>query len=141
MCLDHNEITKKGVAYIAEALKATTALKNLDLWGNPIGLQSLTEALTTNDSLVTLDLYQCHLNITRENGPQFAEMLQRNETLRQIHLSFRSAITDVGIEFIIKGLKENTALKTLILGESGITDKSFNSIQSSTSTCKIVRYN
>ena len=144
MCLDHNEITKKGVTYIAKALKITTALKNLSLWGNPIGdkgLQSLTEALTINDSLVTLDLYQCYLNITRENGPQFAEMLQRNETLRHIHLSFSSAITDVGIEFIIKGLKENTALKTLILGESGITDKSFNSIQSSTSTCKIVRYN
>ena len=144
LCLDHNEITEKGVKYIAEVLKTTTALKNLDLWGNPIGdkgLQSLTEALTTNNSLVTLDLYQCYLNITRENGPQFAEVLQRNETLRQIHLSFSSAITDVGIEFITKGLRENTGLKTLILGESGITDKSFNSIQSSTSTCKIVRYN
>jgi hypothetical protein len=143
LCVDHNEITEKGVVYIAEALKSTTALKNLDLWGNPIGnkgLQSLMEALITNNSLVTLDLYQCSLEITSKNGPKFAEMLQRNKTLRQIHLSFGSAITDVGVKFIIRGLKENMTLKTLILGESGITDKNHHSIQSSTSTCKIMRY-
>ena len=111
LCLDHNEITEKGVSYIAEALKTTTALTKLDLWGNAIGdkgLLFLTDALITNTSLSTLDLYKCGLKITKENGPILIEMLQRNQTLGQIHLSFSSAITDSEVAFIIEGLKENT---------------------------------
>ena len=144
LCLDHNEITNNGALYIADALKTTTALKRLNLWGNPIGdkgLQSITEALITNTSLITLDLFQCKLKITKENGPTLIEMLQRNRSLRELHLSYSSAITDSEVTFIVEGLKENTTLKALVLGGSSITDENFRSIQSSSSTCKIVRYN
>ena len=144
LCLNHNEITEKGASYIAEALKTTTALKKLDLWGNPIGdkgLQSITEALITNTSLITLDLFQCKLKVTEDNGPTLIEMLQRNRSLRELHLSYSLAITDSEVTFIVEGLKENTTLKALILGGSNITDENFRSIQSSSSTCKIMRYN
>ena len=144
LCLNHNEITERGVEYIAEALKTTNALKKLNLWGNPIGekgLQSITEALVTNTSLVRLDLYQCSVKLTKKNGPAVTHMLQMNKTLREIHLSFSAAIKDSDVTFIIEGLKENTSLKILIFGESGITDECYRSIQGSTSTCKILLYN
>ena len=57
------------ITYIAETLIITTALKNSDLWGNPIGDKGLHCTSVPNrspdnnikNSLVTLDLYQCYM--------------------------------------------------------------------------------
>ena len=60
--LDSKEITEKGVAYIAEVLKTTGALRKLELSYNRIGdkgLKSISEALIDNSSLIKLDLRRC----------------------------------------------------------------------------------
>ena len=142
MNMSYNGITGVGALYIAEALRTTRALRKLDLSANPIsdkGLQYIAEALTTNTSLTELRLDYCRLRITEENGPALTEMLQRNKTLRLLFLSENKAISDnaASLNFIIEGLKKNTALKTLDLRFCDITDEGFRLIRSHTSTCKI----
>ena len=95
--LGSNEITEEGASYIAEVLGTTRALRKLSLLINPIGdkgLQYIAEALTNNTSLIELDLWNCSLRITEENGPTLTEILQRNKTLRKLDLSCNRAISD-----------------------------------------------
>ena len=141
--LNSNKITGEGASYIAELLRTTRALRKLSLWFNPIGnkgLQSITEALITNTSLIELNLVYCSLEITKENGTTLTKMLQRNKTLRKLDLSGNKAISDNEASFFMEGLKKNTILKKLDLKWCGITDEGFYNIQSSTSTCKIVNH-
>ena len=138
-----NEITQEGASYIAEVLKTTRALRKLNLRVNSIGdkgLQCISEALTTNTSLIALNLSWCSLRITEENGPTLSKMLQKNKTLRELNLSHNEAISDTQAYFIIEGLKKNTTLKTLNLYRYSITDEGICLIQNSTSTCKIISY-
>ena len=135
-----NDITDVGASYIAEVLRSTRVLRKLYLWYNPIGskgLQSIAEALTTNTSLIELNLSSCSLTITEENGPTLTRMLQRNKTLRKLNLSWNSDLSDHQASFIINGLKENTTLKKLDLTNCGFKDEHTHLIQSSTSTCTI----
>ncbi len=135
-----NRITGEGASYIANALRTITSLRKLNLWDNPIGdkgLQYIADALTTNTALIDLSLGECRLRITEENGPVLTEMLQRNNTLRELDLSFNEAITDNAASFITEGLKKNTTLKTLNLNFCSITGEGIRLIQSSASTCKI----
>ena len=139
-----NKITEEGALYIAEALRTTRVLRKLKLWHNPIGdkgLHYIAEVLITNTSLIELNLNRCSLRITEENSPTLTEMLQRNKILRKLDLSENEAmISNNQVSFIIEGLKKNTTLKTLILGYCSITDESLRLIQSSTSTCKIMKH-
>ena len=140
--LNYNVITEVGASYIAEVLRTTSALRKLGLLDNPIGskgLQSIAEALTTNTSLIELNLFQCSLTITEENGPTLTRMLQRNKTLRKLYFTDNWNLSDHQASFIINGLKENTTLKTLDLTGCGFTDEGIHLIQSSTSTCKVVK--
>ena len=144
LCLNlgSNDIYELGASYIAEVSRTTSVLRKLNLWGNPIGsegLQSIAEALTTNTSLIELDLNGCSLKITEENGPILSNMLQKNKSLRELYLFNNSSLSDHQASFIINGLKENTTLKTLDLSGCGFTDEGICLIRSSTSTCKIVR--
>ena len=148
MYISSNQITGEGASYIAEALRTTRALWKLDLSMNPIdnkGLQYIAEALTTDTSLIELKLYHCsQLDLqrnTEEIGPMLTEMLQRNKTLRELDLSDNSAISDSQASCIIEGFKKNTTLKTLELTVCRFTDEGIRSIQSSTSTCKVVNRN
>ena len=141
--LDCNRITEIGALYIAEVLKTTGALRSLLLSSNQIhskGLRSILDALKTNTSLIKLSLDNCSLTITEENGPTLTRMLQRNKTLREIDFSHNPNFSDRQALFIIiNGLKENTTLETLNLNRCGFTDEGIRLIQSSTSTCKIVK--
>ena len=137
-----NGITGVGASYIAEALRTTRALRKLKLEDSPIGdegLQYIAEALTTNTTLTELILFSCGLRIPEESGPALTEMLQRNKTLRKLNLSFNEAISDYVALFFLEGLKRNNTLKTLSLGYCGITSEGVRLIQSSTSTCKIIK--
>ena len=138
-----NGITEKGARYIAEVLRATGAFGKLDLSDNSLGsegLQSIVDAMITNTSLVELHLSNCSLSVTKENGPTLTQMLQRNKTLRELDLSCNLDLSDRQASIIINGLKENTTLTTLNLDECKFTDEGIRFIQSSTSTCKIIKY-
>ena len=57
--LSSNNICEEGAASIAEVLRSSSVMNSLDFLGNPIGaggVQSLTEALITNTSLMELSL-------------------------------------------------------------------------------------
>ena len=140
LCTSYNQITYSGASYIAEVLRTTRVLMELDLTHNQIGdkgLQCIAEALTTNTSLIELKARWCSINITKENGPSFSAMLQRNRTLRKLDLSFNGAVLDSEASFIIEGLKKNTTLEILKLSGCGCTDRDIYLIQNSTSKCKI----
>ena len=80
--------------------------------------------MITNTSLVELNLCNCSLKITDENGPIVTEMLQRNKTLREINLINNFNISDAGIVYIANGLEKNTALKCLKMsGDSAVGGK------------------
>ena len=112
-----NNIHEEGAASIAKVLQTSSVMNSLDLTHNYIGdrgLQSIAEALITNSSLVELNMYQCSLEITEENGPVVTKMLQKNKTLRQLDLRENPGISSTnGIFFIAEGLKKNSALKCL----------------------------
>ena len=111
-----NDIHEEGAASIAEVLQSSIVINSIDLMGNSIGaggLQSIAEALITNTSLVELNLYQCSLKITEENGPIITDMLLRNKTLRKLQLMANPDISDTGVFFIAEGLGRNRALKWL----------------------------
>jgi hypothetical protein len=143
--IGNNEITGVGAAHIAEALRTTRALRGVYFYsssskkGNKIGdtgLQYIAEAMTINLSLFELDLRWCSLRITEENCPALTEMLQKNKTLKILHLA-HNEIGVGSVSFIIEGLQDFT-LETLNLTGCGITNEHIHSIQNSTSTCKIV---
>ena len=122
MHIYHNELTGEGASYIAEALRTTRALRKLDLGGNPIGdkgLQYIAEAMTINTSLIVLNLRDCSLKITEENGPTLTEMLQRNKTLRGLDLSGNKAFSD-GLQYIAEALITNTSLFELYLSDCSL---------------------
>ena len=137
--LNSNAITE-GVVCIAEVLQNTRALRKLELSYNSIGgngLQSISEALIHNTSLVKLDLRRCSLRITEENGPILTEMLQKNKTLRELDLSSNFAVSNSQAHFIIEGLKYNNTLKSLSLAGCNIIGATYNTIQNCTSTCNV----
>ena len=136
-----NNITNKGVLYIADVLKSTSAIKKLSLSDNFIGnggLLTIAEAMASNTSLVKLKLSWSSLWITEENGAALTKMLQHNKTLSILDLSYNPAISDAQIPWITGGLNKNTTLKQLRLSGCNITDGGICSLQSCTSTCKII---
>ena len=83
---------------IRDRLYTSSVINPLDLGLNPIGgngLQSISEALIANTSLVKLKLGSCRLVITEESGPILSEMVQRNKTLRHLDLG-DNILSDIG---------------------------------------------
>ena len=100
-CNINGNLTQK----IATALFASHVSK-LDLSDNPIqdgedGLSHLCQALTTNTSLVELNLSNCSLAITKENGQALIKMLQSNRTLRSFNLLPISRMNGCGLHYFL----------------------------------------
>ena len=137
--LDFNGIHEDGAASIAKVLRSVSSvIISLSLMGNPIGgkgLQFISQALITNTSLVELDLSNCSLVISKENGPIVTKMLIKNKTLRKLDLSCNENISDTGLSYIVKGLK-NSALKELKM--SDITAQGGKSLATSITTSIVV---
>ena len=78
LTLLNNSINGRGVRYLSDGI-STLAISKLDLKDHPIqggedGLSHLCQALTTNASLVELNLSDCKLIITEENGQALSHM-------------------------------------------------------------------
>ena len=117
-CMNSNSIHDNGAAYIAKVLQSSHVMNSLNLRLNEIGgkgLQSICQALITNTSLVKLDLCDCKLVISEENGPVVSKMLQKNKTLEVLRLSDNPGISDTGMFYIAEGLQRNCSLKELEL--------------------------
>ncbi len=124
--LGRNEIHEEGTHHISQVLR-NSGVRQLSLNSCPgigeSGLKSIAEALITNTSLVKLNVYGCSVKITEENGPVLREMLQKNSTLEDLHLYRNPQLYDTGAAFIAEGLKQNSSLRVLDLGDCGIGDQ------------------
>ena len=124
-----NKIRERGAQHIADLLQNTSIVRTLLLgYGGALtntiqecGLKCILESLLTNCSLVTLHLRGSINEITQESGPVLCQMLQRNNTLTELDLSYNSGVSDTGAFFIAEGLKLNTALRALWLSRCGIS--------------------
>ena len=126
-----NDIHEEGIYHIAQLLKDTSVVCKLDLSYNPIGeggLKSLCEALSTNTRLKYLDLGDCSLAISGENGHLLWQLLSTNTSLSHLILSGNIMITDC--RHIAAGLSNNKTLQILALSYCGLTDKSVNDLSS-----------
>ncbi|KAG0374146.1 hypothetical protein BGX24_010795, partial [Mortierella sp. AD032] len=109
------KLGKKRLERLAEAVKTNSTLTTLDLYGNSIrahGAVALSKALTTNSTLATLNL---NSNAIGDNGAvALSEALKINSTLTTLHLKFNS-IGEKGAVALSEALKSNSTLTTLDL--------------------------
>ena len=112
-------IDGRGLRYLSECIKSSLpAIRKLDLSGNPIqdgedGLLHLCQALTTNTSVVELNLSKCSLH--KDCGPALCKMLETNKTVTSIDLSYNPNIADRALDCIAGGMRKNRSLKCLYL--------------------------
>ena len=109
-----------------ELIASASVISKLDLSRNPIqdgedGLSHLCQALTTNTSLVVLNLSKCKLTITEENGQALSHMLKTNKTLKSLEISPLVNTNGRGVRYLSEGISSSSAISKL--------DLSFNPIQ------------
>ncbi len=93
-------------------------VRKLNLSSTKIGFKYLLQALTTNTSVVRLQLRSC-VWITKVNGPLLVEMLRENKTLEELDL-FNNPLGTDALGYIAEGLKHNTGLVKLLLGKCSL---------------------
>ena len=127
LTLSNSNMNGVGVRYLSEGISSTSAIKKLDLSGNPIqdgedGLSHLCQALTTNRSLVELNLVNCQLRITMENGQTLSHMLRENFTLKSLHMSPLVNTNGHGVRYLSEGISSSSAIGKLDLSDNPIQD-------------------
>jgi Ran GTPase-activating protein (RanGAP) involved in mRNA processing and transport len=107
-----NNIGPQGASYIAQALVGVSSVRNLSLEWNVVsnGLGPLTEALSLNANLESLDLR--NNRIGPEGAGQIARMLQTNKGLNKLDLRWNE-IGSSGANEILQALKSNKTLKSI----------------------------
>ena len=124
LTLSNNSINGRGVRYLSEGISSSSAISKLYLSHNPIqdgedGLSHLCQALTTNTSLVELNLSYCILTITEENGQALSHMLKTNKTLNILTLS-NNSINGRGVRYLSEGISSSSAISKLDLSRNPI---------------------
>ena len=120
--LSHNCMSDSNLYYIALGLARNSGLKELrvsDITAQ--GGKSLATAIATNASTALVRLDICNIEITKDSGPAFANMLQRNGSLEHISFNSSPSISDVGVSFIAEGLQNNATVKSLCVFNCNIT--------------------
>lgn len=112
------DMEKNDAEWFAEMLRVNRTLKNF--WLRAIrldtdGIRTLTGALKTNTTLITLSLYGNNI------GDEGAIAIEFNQALEYLSLSGNN-ITDVGAIAIMNALKNNRTLKSLSLVDNRITN-------------------
>ena len=125
--LSNNSINGYGVRYITEGISSSSAISKLDLSGNPIqdgedGLSHLCQALTTNLCLLELNLSDCKLTITEENGKALSHMLKTNKTLNIFALT-NNSINGCGVRYLSKSISSSSAITKLDLSGNPIQNR------------------
>ena len=130
LCIDlsSSSFDGNGTRLIAtELIASASVISKLDLSDNPIqdsedGLSHLCQALTTNTSLVELNLSNCELTITEENGQALTQMLKTNKTLKSLEISPLVNINGNGVRYLSEGISSCSAISKLDLSENQIQD-------------------
>ena len=123
----NNDIPTAGI-HIAEIIENTSSISKLDLSYNAIGnsgLSTLCEALSTNTSLKTLNLSNCSLTISDDNGAALYQLLNTNNSLEYLNLTHN---TVTSCRHIAAGLAVNKTLRRLKLVLCELTDQSIEEL-------------
>ncbi|XP_064391358.1 NACHT, LRR and PYD domains-containing protein 12-like [Halichondria panicea] len=123
----NNDIPTEGI-HIAEIIENTISISELDLFNNAIGnsgLSTLCEAFSANISLKSLHLTKCSLTISDDNGAALYQLLNTNNSLEYLNLSFN---TVTSCRHIAAGLAVNKTLRTLHLYNCELTDQSIEEL-------------
>ena len=117
-------LTRLIAAELIASASEGVSISKLDLSGNPIqdggdGLSHLCQALTTNTYLVELNLSNCKLTITEENGQALTHMLKTNKTLNMFVLS-RNSFNGRGVRYLSEGISSSSAISKLDLSGNPI---------------------
>ncbi len=113
---------------ISSLPRPNTTLQRLDLSGNDISnaeLNTLCDSLSTFASLDNLNLRNCSLTITANNGAALYQLLSNNHSLKVLNLS-RNTVTSC--HHIAAGLAVNKTLKILSLDRCKLTDGSIEEL-------------
>ena len=86
------------------------------------GLSHLCQALTTNSSVVELNLSKCKLSITEENGQALSRMLKTNKTLKSLEISPLVNTNGCGVRYLSEGISSSSAISKLDLSRNPIQD-------------------
>ena len=110
-----------------ELIASASVISKLDLSHNPFqhvedGLSHLCQALTTNTSLVELNLSNCKLTITEENGQALSHMLKTNKTLKSLEISPLVNTNGRGVRYLSEGISSSSAISKLDLSRNPIQD-------------------
>ena len=117
----------RGVRYLSEVISFSSAIRKLDLSDSPIqdgedGFSHLCQALATNNSLVELNLTNCALRITDENGRTLNHMLKTNKTLKQLKISPLVNTNGRGVRYLSEVISFSSAIRKLDLSDNPIQD-------------------
>ncbi|XP_064391354.1 NACHT, LRR and PYD domains-containing protein 3-like [Halichondria panicea] len=127
-CPNSNNDIPTGGIHIAEIIENTSSISGLNLPFNAIGnsgLSTLCEALSTNTSLKTLNLRNCSLTISDDNGAALYQLLNTNNSLEYLSLNGN---TVTSCRHIAAGLAVNKTLRTLDLECCELTDQSIEEL-------------
>lgn len=107
-------LTERGARHVAEALECNTSLRHLSLeWNRIHSARALAAALMRNSTLQALHLGGGNV---RGDGkaPLLGQVLAANTALRTLGLEW-TALTDRGVAYLAEGLRTNRSLTTLDL--------------------------
>ena len=124
---DGNQTRLIATELIASASEGVSIISKLNLSDNPIqdgedGLSHLCQALTTNTSLLELNLSNCKLTITEENGQALSHMLKTNKTLKSLKISPLVNTNGRGVRYLSEGISSSSAISKLDLSCNPIQD-------------------
>ena len=130
VCIDFSSSSFDGnlTRLIAtELIASASVISMLDLSYNLIqdgedGFSHLCQALTTNTSLVELNLSNCKLTITEENGQALSRMLKTNKTLKSLEISPLVNTNGRGVRYLSEGISSSSAISKLDLSHNPIQD-------------------
>ena len=130
VCIDFSSGKVDGnfTQFIAtELIALASVISKLDLSCNQIqdgedGLSHLCQALTTNTSLVELNLSNCKLTITEENGQALSHMLKTNKTLKSLEISPLVNTNGCGVRYLSESISSSSAISKLNLSHNPIQD-------------------
>ncbi|XP_018596776.1 leucine-rich repeat-containing protein 34 isoform X1 [Scleropages formosus] len=119
-----NKIGDKGGMNFADMLQSNSTLEEMDLSDCDLATQSLIAfavVLSKNKTIRAINVSRPLLySHQEETTVYFAQMLQVNQSLRELHLA-KHGMTDSGVERLCETLRDNVALRYLDLRCNRIT--------------------
>ncbi|KAH7827670.1 uncharacterized protein MONOS_10698 [Monocercomonoides exilis] len=102
-----NNITSLGCSAIGRLLNKINCVEILDLSGNPIELGTIFDCLSSNKSLISLDMREVKLKATAYES--LCNCLKTNQTLTSINISLNPASEKEG-HFLKEAFRENFSI-------------------------------